>query len=197
MYDTPAELLEAIAAGGDTFLELKVVQLDGRKILLDGEGQATTWLAHQLSAFLNSEGGVLVLGVADDRSVVGIDPGRLDEVQRFVADVARNNLEPPGDHLLTLDAMALPTRSGDSRYVVKVDIRRDLYAVHAPKGHRPYTRVGTTTREVSMEQLPRLLARRETLAPAIVVDDELGEPHPTRRPSAGVERRWRVWARAS
>lgn len=168
MYDTPTELLQEIAAGEDSYLELKELVFEGRqgkKIVVGGEGQAPLWLARQLSGFLNAEGGVLVLGVRDDGIVAGIDTDRLDDVQAFVVNVARNNLEPPGDHLLSLDAMPLPAADGE-RFVVKVDVRPDFYAVHAPKGQRPYRRTGNTTQEVSMELLPRLLARRAVLPPA-------------------------------
>jgi type I restriction enzyme R subunit len=48
-----------------------------------------------LGAFLNTEGGDLLLGVADDRSVIGIEQDRLesdDEFMRHLAQVVRNGL---------------------------------------------------------------------------------------------------------
>jgi type I site-specific restriction-modification system R (restriction) subunit len=48
-----------------------------------------------IAAFLNTEGGDLLLGVADDGSVVGIDRDRLkneDEYMRHLAQVVRNGL---------------------------------------------------------------------------------------------------------
>ncbi len=166
MYETPAELLRAIAGGEDSYLELKEVRFEGRgKLVLDGEGQASPWLSRQVSAFTNTDGGVLVLGVADSKEVVGIDPERLGDLQLFVLDVARDKVEPPADHLLRLDAMVLG-EAGAERTVLRVDIRPDYFAVHAPKSRRPYTRSGNRTVEVSMELLPRLLARRGSLISA-------------------------------
>jgi len=163
VYDTPAELLQAIAGGEDSYLELQEVVLAGRGAMgLEGERQASQRIARQVSAFTNTDGGVLALGVADSKAVIGIDPERMDDLQLFVLDVARDKVEPPADHLLRLDAMVIGTESGD-RVVLRVDIRPDYFAVHAPKGRRPFTRSGNRTIEVSMELLPRLLARRGSL----------------------------------
>lgn len=161
MYDTATELMRAITAGEDSFLELKEVVVDGRRLLLAGEGQAGAWLARQICAFANTDGGVLVLGVSDERQVVGIPSGHIDDLQQLVVNAARSSCEPAADHLIRLDAILL----GDDRLVLKVDIRPDYFAVHAPVGRRPTVRVGNTTREVTMEYLPRLLARRGSFAP--------------------------------
>ena len=50
-----------------------------------------------IAAFLNTEGGDLLLGVADDGAVVGIDHDRLDNDDKFMlhlAQVVRNGLGP-------------------------------------------------------------------------------------------------------
>jgi predicted HTH transcriptional regulator len=164
MYDNAVELLRAIGAGEDSFLEFKELIFEGRKMVAAGEGQAPSWLARQVCAFANSDGGVLVLGVADSSAIVGVEPDRIDEVLQFVINVGRENVEPPLDHLLLIDSVQLPVGIG-TKLVVKVEIRPDFYAVHAPRGGRPTIRSGNTTREVSMEALPRLLARRGSITP--------------------------------
>jgi schlafen family protein len=48
-----------------------------------------------IAAFLNTEGGDLLIGVADDRSIVGIEPDSLDNDDKFMrhlAQVVRNGL---------------------------------------------------------------------------------------------------------
>jgi type I restriction enzyme, R subunit len=48
-----------------------------------------------IAAFLNTEGGDLLIGVADDGSIVGLDPDRLDNDDKFMrhlAQVVRNGL---------------------------------------------------------------------------------------------------------
>lgn len=94
MYDVPAELLAAIDAGEDSLLELKEIVVEGAKLVVADEGRAVPWLARQLSAFCNSDGGVLVLGVADDRRLIGVPDERIDDLQRLVIDAARDGVEP-------------------------------------------------------------------------------------------------------
>ena len=50
-----------------------------------------------IAAFLNTEGGDLLIGVADDRTVLGIDHDRLesdDKFMRHLAQAVRNGLGP-------------------------------------------------------------------------------------------------------
>lgn len=165
MYDTPAELLDAIDAGEDSLLEFKEVTARGNRFELTGEGQATNWIARQLSAFTNADGGALVFGVRDDGRIVGVPRDKLDQLQQLIVSVAADRLEPPVDHLISTDAIQVP--SGDAEVtLLKVDIRPDYYAVHAPKDRRPYVRVANTTREISMGGLARLLSRRDALLSA-------------------------------
>lgn len=162
MYDTPAELLRAIAAGEDSYLELKEIVVEGRRLVVAGEGQAPSWIARQLCCFANSDGGVMVLGVSDQRLIAGVPEAHLDALQQLVVSAGRESCEPPLDHLLLLDAIELGP-AGEK--VLKVEVRPDYFGVHAPRGRRPTERIGNTCREVSMESLPRLLARRGSLAP--------------------------------
>lgn len=197
MYDTPAALLAAIGGGEDSLLECKEVIVSGAKFEVAGEGQAVPWLARQLCAFANADGGVLALGVRDDGVVVGIPAAAVDGLQQLLVNAARDGVEPPLDHLMGVDAMLVPAGSVQA-IVLKVDIRADYYAVHAPRGKRPYVRVANTTKEVSMEGLARLLARRSVLAsaderpvlrsPVSDLDfDRLGRYHETRFGRASVD----------
>lgn len=162
MYATPADLLRAIAAGEDSYLELKEIVVEGNKLIVAGEGRAAPWIARQLCCFANSDGGVLVLGVSDQRVIVGVPEAQLDALAQLVVNAGRESCEPPLDHLLLLDAMELGS-AGEK--VLKVEVRPDYFGVHAPRGQRPTERIGNTCREVSMESLPRLLARRGSLGP--------------------------------
>jgi len=86
VYDLPPELLAAIDAGEDSYLELKEIVVEGTRIVVADEGRAVPWLARQISAFANSDGGVLVLGVADDRRVVGVPSDSVDDLQGSAFD---------------------------------------------------------------------------------------------------------------
>lgn len=160
MYDSSSELLAEIAGGEDSFIEFKEIVAEGPKLVLAGRGgRAMEWIARQLCGFANSEGGVVVFGVNDERTVVGVPDVLMDRLQLLVAEAGRSGCEPPLDHLLLMDAMAL----AGGRTLLKVEIRPDYTTVHAPRGKRPVQRIGSSTREVTMEALPRLLARRGSL----------------------------------
>lgn len=162
MYDSPSELAAAIAGGEDSFIEFKEIISEGAKIVLVNEGRkATDWIARQLCAFANTEGGVIVFGVNDDRSVVGVPVDAMDDLQLLVAEAGRSSCEPPLDHLLIMNAMPMTS----DHTVLRVEVRPDFTTVHAQRGKRPVQRIGSSTREVTMEALPRLLARRGSLAP--------------------------------
>jgi len=114
-------------------------------------------LAACLVAFVNTDGGQLVLGVADDRRVVGIDD--TDRVGRDVDNVARNNCEPPVT--VVQEVITAPDAP-----------ERSLLVVNVPKGdQRPYrtnrgvhyVRTSTGRRRASREELLRLFQAAESL----------------------------------
>ena len=54
-----------------------------------------------IAAFLNTEGGDLLIGVADDRTVLGIDHDRLDDDDRFLRHLAQAVRDGLGDRAAT------------------------------------------------------------------------------------------------
>lgn len=111
-------------------------------------------LAAALVAFANTDGGRLILGVADDRSVVGVsDPDRL---ARTVDSVASQNCQPPITILQEIVA-----KDG-----------RPILVVNVPKGdERPYAtnrgvyfiRTTSGRRRASRQELLRLFQSVESL----------------------------------
>ena len=94
-------------------------------------------VAREMTAFANSLGGVILLGIADDGDIEGLDDSR--NWEEWVANIARQNVIPP---LLT--------------QFKKVEIEeKSLGCIEIPKGpDRPYQssryqfviRVGSTNR---------------------------------------------------
>lgn len=133
------ELLELIRNGEDSRVEFKRDSIENHV------------LAKALVAFLNLEGGTVLLGVDDDGSVRGTHRGRLVE---WVMEVGRVKIEPqviplvswiraiePGRDVLTVSV----TRGPDKPYACVHDGRK-IY----------YIRVGNTSREASREELQRM-----------------------------------------
>ena len=72
------------------------------QILKQGENSAVEFkegdvrpesLAKEIVSFANSYGGVILIGVADDGSIRGVDSDR--SFDEWVTNIARNNIQPP------------------------------------------------------------------------------------------------------
>ena len=133
------ELLELIRNGEDSRLEFK------------RDGIENHVLAKALVAFLNLEGGTVLLGVDDDGSILGTFRVRLVE---WVMEVGRVKIEPqiiplvswtravePGRDVLAVSV----TRGPDKPYACVHDGRKTYYI-----------RAGNTSREASREELQRM-----------------------------------------
>lgn len=77
---TPAELAELIRSGEDSGLEFKRDDIQNHD------------LAKELVAFLNLDGGTILLGVEDDGTISGTTRENLDD---WVAELCRTKIEPP------------------------------------------------------------------------------------------------------
>jgi ATP-dependent DNA helicase RecG len=134
----PDELAALIATGEDSFTEFKEPAVTTRD------------LAKELCAFLNTAGGRVLIGVADDGSIVG--RGDWDDTR--IMDVARTLLDPP---VIPTFQRLRPPGSTQEIGVVSVDVGLEKpYAVGGGEGKRYYVRAGSTSREASREELIRL-----------------------------------------
>ena len=139
---TPTELARLIDGGEDSTLEFKRDDVRNHD------------LAKELVAFLNLEGGTVLLGVGDDGGITGTSRERLEE---WVTEVCRAKVLPPIIPLLSW-----------TRNLGMDESPKDVLAVRVPQGpDKPYAlahnnrktyyvRVGSTSREASREELERL-----------------------------------------
>lgn len=136
---TKTELLELLRNGENSGVEFK------RDVVLNHE------LAKELVAFLNLEGGVVLLGIEDDGTISGTSRKNLEE---WVAELCRVKIEPPIVPYLT--------------WLRSVDVQKDVLVVRVSQGpDKPYARihdnrrtyfirVGSTSQEASREELERM-----------------------------------------
>lgn len=111
-------------------------------------------LAADLVAFANTDGGQLVIGVAEDRSIVGV--GDADRVHRDVDNAAYNDCEPP----VTVIQEALVV---DGRTVAVVNIPKGLQRPYRTNRGRYFIRTTSGRRDASREELLRLFQATESL----------------------------------
>jgi len=137
---TKSELLELISKGENSGVEFK--RDDIRPVDL----------AKEIVAFINFEGGVILLGVEDDGSLQGTIKQNLEE---WVINVCRDKVKPE----------VIPyyeTHEIEGKKIAAVSFPKGLYVHHVwHNNHRYYfIRVGSSSREASPEELQRLFQQR-------------------------------------
>ena len=136
MFGSLTELIEKIYLGEDSTIEFKR-ELPERKELSD-----------EMAAFANASGGVILVGVGDNGDIVGIDRESLDGAEKTVVEICQDSIGPPV-HIVT------EKRCIDEKNVLKVDVSRSPFVHQSANGY--FIRQGSTKREMTTEQLGRLL----------------------------------------
>lgn len=108
-----------------------------------------------IAAFLNTEGGTLVIGVEDDGNIFGLE-GDLALVQnspdcfeQLLANLISETIGPQYSHLIR---GRFEEVDGKFVYVVEVKKHQNPCSSRGPKGKEFYIRVRTTSRALDPEQ---------------------------------------------
>ena len=135
------ELLELIANGENSCVEFK------------RDDCHPDDLAKEMSALLNMEGGVILLGVEDDGRISGLTRSR-EGAEEWLMNIARDNLQPPTIPVWTSTAME------DDSVVGAVELPADrLGKPHKAKRGKAwvtYIQAGSESREATHEEEGRL-----------------------------------------
>lgn len=104
--------------------------LDLRKLVAKGEGQNLEFkrkashpekIVREMIAFANAQGGILLLGVGDDKSIPGL---KFPEDESYVVNQALENCRPP----LSFNETFIPV--GDDRTVIQYEISESKRKPH-------------------------------------------------------------------
>ncbi|RKU16447.1 transcriptional regulator [Candidatus Poribacteria bacterium] len=139
MYDSLTELIEKISLGEDTTIEFKRA-LPHRNSLAD-----------EIAAFANARGGVILIGVDDNREIIGIDRRELDTAEKTVVEICQDSIDP------VLFIFTEKLRMGDKN-LLKIEVPRSLFVHKTPNGY--FIRQESSKREMPTEQLARLFQSR-------------------------------------
>lgn len=139
---TKTELLEVIRNGESSGVEFKRDTIDNRS------------LAKELVAFANFEGGRLLLGVEDDGAVVGLTRPQLEG---WVMTACRDKIRP---ELIPYFELLREVEPGRDVAVVQVGRGWGVHCVWHDNHRTYYIRVGSQSREASLEELERLFQQR-------------------------------------
>ena len=99
-----------------------------------------------LTSFANSKGGSLYIGVSDDREIIGVED--TDKTQLTLTNIARDSSIPPLYPSFTIIIE-------NEKKVVQCYISPSEN-VHKVRDGKYYSRIGPSTRELSVEELGRL-----------------------------------------
>ena len=153
MFEGAEELLDKIALGEDSVLELKEVRFAGERVSAPHRDS----LADELAAFANARGGVCVLGVEDGtRRVVGVPLEGLDAAEAFVRAICNDSVQPP--LMAVIEKIMLPTGLGTEVPVIRVEVPKSLFVHKSPGGY--LHRIGSSKREMTPDYLARLFQQR-------------------------------------
>ena len=153
MFDSPEEISAQLRAGEDAFAEFKEVRLGDRSVVSPN----TEDISGEMVAFANADGGTIFFGVDDSGTVCGLPEESLPKVESWLVNVATNNCDPPIRPVLR--KLRLPGPDGNDVPVFLCDIRKSLY-VHRTSDGRWYVRVGSQKRDLTAQELSRLLQQR-------------------------------------
>ena len=139
MFDSLTDLIEKIYLGEDSTIEFKR-ELPHRESLGD-----------EIAAFANANGGVILIGVDDDSEIVGIDRQNLDRTEKTAVEIFGDNIDPMV-HIVTEKLQV------DNKNILKIEVPRSPFVHKSSNGY--FIRQGSSKREMTTEQLARLLQSR-------------------------------------
>lgn len=111
---------------------------------------------NSILAFLNTDGGTLYLGIADDGSVYGID-GDIDLETRKITSGFRDAVTPDPSGYFKVE-----TEKREGKYIIVVTVERGTaipycYAVHGLVPQGVYVRVGSNTVMATREHIRKMI----------------------------------------
>lgn len=135
---TQESILELIKKQEDSKLEFKLDNIHSQE------------LASEIVAFANLDGGTIVLGVSDDKKIIGVTR---NDIEEWIMNICRNNCVPGIIPIFDIEEI-------DGKKVAKIEVPRG-FTPHKVNNGRYYIRVGSTKREMSQEELARAFQRSQ------------------------------------
>ncbi|MEO0472185.1 MAG: ATP-binding protein, partial [Bacteroidota bacterium] len=147
----------------DVFL-IKKLGLTLSEVLIEGEAQAYDFkeelpnngkTAQEVCGFANQEdGGMLLIGIADDGSIPGIDPGEWDSIQTRLASIISSSVSPAP--VFAIHRFEVPEDS--ERIIVILEISESSHKPCMTRD-RVYVRKSASVRPATTEDIRRMLIR--------------------------------------
>jgi predicted HTH transcriptional regulator len=133
------QLLQKIENGEDSFTQFKVNITRSES------------LANEFVAFANAKGGYLIVGVNDNKQIIGLTDKDISQLNLLIANVASQNVKPPIYPISEIIAI-------DDKKIVLINIEQGFDKPYSTSSGFYYTKVGSDKRKISREELKRLFA---------------------------------------
>ncbi|MBQ3922721.1 MAG: putative DNA binding domain-containing protein, partial [Spirochaetales bacterium] len=111
----------------------------------------TDAICREIVAFLNSDGGQIIIGVRDNGEVVGVD--NIDETLRKISDIITMRIEPnPQDEIRS------ELKFDNGKTLICINISKGVHNIYCQKkygfsSNGCVVRIGTTCKEMTSEQI--------------------------------------------
>lgn len=138
------EVLSRIQQGEDSVTQFKVDITDANR------------LAEELVAFSNAEGGMLLIGVDDNGSTVGLDNKQISRINQLISNTANENVKPPIYPLTEIVEIA-------GKRIIIVNVRKGESRPYQTSKGLFLSKSGSDKRKMSTEELRRLFAASQRL----------------------------------
>lgn len=138
------EVLSRIQQGEDSVTQFKVDITDANR------------LAEELVAFSNAEGGMLLIGVDDNGSTVGLDNKQISRINQLISNTANENVKPPIYPLTEIVEIA-------GKRIIVVNVRKGESRPYQTSKGLFLSKSGSDKRKMSTEELRRLFAASQRL----------------------------------
>jgi ATP-dependent DNA helicase RecG len=106
-------------------------------------------VAREMTAFANTNGGTLFIGIEDDGTITGISADRLSNMEQWILNIARNNIIPSISPVFRIEEI-------ENKKIAVVEIAKGISKPYQSIDGKYWIRVGSTNRFATKEELSRL-----------------------------------------
>jgi len=108
-------------------------------------------LAKEIESFINTEGGLIYIGVSDRGDVVGVN--NLDQLLREISDIISDQIEPNA-----IDCARPEVEIVDGKIIIKIQIKKGYSSLYCIKkygysSNGCHYRIGTTCKSMTLEMI--------------------------------------------
>ena len=148
MHYRVEEIESRLRAGEDSGWEFKQVEFAGDR---PKRPTRNDW-ADEIAAFANAAGGVVLAGVADDGTVIGMSRAQIANLDALLVEVSTDTIKPP------VRIRTHHEELSDGKLVLLAEVPESDSVHESPGGH--YIRVGASKRLMAGDERLRLAQRR-------------------------------------